>query len=134
MKTVLTLVLLIGFTEFAFAQLDSKQQRAVVEGIAKTDRQEMWRGGYQNVSSQVARPTKSQIDEFIANNERHADPLDSDQIEAIYKCYHTSKDCKVYTINLYSEMYGGSGIARRWVMLNPNSGKYESFLHSVYEE
>ena len=134
MKRFITFALVLGFSTQAFAQLTASEQLAIVEGIAKNDRREMWQGGYVEVSSQVEKPTKSQIDEFIRGNSELANPLASDEIASIYRCFHTPKRCQVYTIDIYGEMYGGSGSSRRWVLLNPVTGKYESILHSYYEE
>ena len=134
MKTFITLALAIGFTFQAFAQINESQQLAIVESIAKNDRREMWQGGYREVSSQVEKPTKIQIDEFIRGNREIETPLSSDEIASIYRCFNTPKRCQVYAIDLYSEMYGGSGSSRRWVLLNSVNGTYKSILHSVYEE
>lgn len=134
MKALLTIAFVLGFSNHALAQLNEQEQLALVEKVAKDDRREMWSSGYEEVSSQVEKPTKLQIDEFIAGNKDLANPLDTDEIASIYSCFHTPSECQVYTIDLYSEMYGGSGSSRRWVLLNPESGKYETILHSVYEE
>jgi hypothetical protein len=134
MKKITTLALVLGFSTQVFAQLSTSEQFLKVEDIAKGDRREMWIGGYEEVSSQVEKPTKKQIDEFISGNRQLANPLASDEIASIYRCFNSPKKCQVYTIDLYAEMYGGAGSSRRWVLLNPNNGSYESILHSVYEE
>ncbi len=124
----------MGFATPAFANLDDQAQRALIEKIAKDDRRKMWRGGYREVSSQVEKPTKVQLDEFIARNKDLANPLNEDEVASIYRCFNIPSECQVYAIDLYSEIYGGSGQSRRWVLLNPKSGEYETILHSVYEE
>jgi hypothetical protein len=130
----LMIALCLMFSFGAFAQLTTLEQDKIVEGVAKNDRREMWRMGMSDVSSHVEKPTKLMIDEFVAGNEQIESPLNRDDIAAIYRCLHTPKYCVVYTIDLYGEMYGGSGHSRRWVLLNPVTGKHRSFLHAVYEE
>ncbi len=134
MRLYLILALCLGFCAPVYAQLSSNEQLNLVEDIAKNDRREMWRGGFEEVSSQVERPTKNEIDEAIKLSPMDAEPLATDEIAAIYSCYNAPARCVVYTIYLYSEMYGGSGTSRRWVFLDPATGAYESILQSVYEE
>lgn len=118
----------------SFAQLSDSSQLSIVEGIAKNDRRDMWRMGMTDVSSSVLKPTKSQIDEIMKRNNEIANPLNRDEVSSVYKCYHSPARCVVYIIDLYGEMYGGSGSSRRWVLLNPHTGKYSSLLHEVYAE
>lgn len=134
MKALFMIAIVLGFSNHAIAQLTDLEQIAMVEKIAKDDRREMWIGGYEEVSSQVEKPTKTKVDEFIAGNKDLANPLAADEITSIYRCFDTPNECQVFTIDLYSEMYGGYGTSRRWVLLNPVSGRYETILHSVYEE
>lgn len=128
----LSFLLLISAT--SFARLPDSDQLLIVENIAKNDRKGMWRMGMTNVSSQIQKPTKTQIDEIIRFNNELTYPLSRDEVSSIYKCFHTPADCVVFTIDLYGEMYGAPGSSRRWVLLNPESGKYRSILHEVYSE
>jgi hypothetical protein len=131
---LLSSVLMLGLSLSAFAQLSVREQTALVEGIAKNERREMWRLGMTNVSSLVTRPTKTQIDELIRDNGTMSDLLNRDEIASIYSCHHRPATCVVFTIDLGGEMYGGAGATRHCVLLSPATGRYRSIVKEVYSE
>lgn len=134
MKNIYLISAILLLSGSAFGAFSESAQKEIVENIAKRDRRQAWQGGFTNVESQVDKPSKADIDEFMKGNKEIEEPLERNQISSIYACFHRPQVCQVYTIDIYSNAYGGSGTSRRWVLLDPRSGRYRSFLHGVYSE
>jgi hypothetical protein len=132
MKSIFLALSLLISTQ-VLAQMSEAEQRAQVEEIAKTERRNMWRESYREVSSSVSLVTLNELNEMIRDNSSINEPLDRTQISALYSCYHRA-NCSLYLIDVSGEIYGASGHHRLWVMLNTLTGKYRYERHQVYAE
>ena len=131
LTTLALISLLISLS--AYAQLDATEQLNIVEGIAKTERRNLWRAGYRDVDSGVSRVSLEELNQIIKENPDIEEPLDRSQIAALYSCYHRA-NCSLFLIDVGASMYGGSGHHRLWVLLNPETGKYRFERHQVWVE
>ena len=132
MKSLFLALSLLISTQ-ALAQMSEAEERAQVEEIAKTERRNMWRNGYQGVDSSVEKITKERLDEILLDNSTFENPLSRPEVSSLYRCYHSSA-CSLFLIDVVGSMYGGDGNHFLWIMLNPQTGKYRFIRHSVYEE
>ncbi|MCE3011549.1 MAG: hypothetical protein LW878_00640 [Proteobacteria bacterium] len=130
---LLLLALSLLISAQALAQMSAEEQISKVEEIAKTERRNMWRESYREVSSSVSLVTLNELNEMIRDNSNINEPLDRTQISALYSCYHRA-NCSLYLIDVNGEIYGARGYHRLWVMLNTMTGKYRYERHQVYAE
>lgn len=134
MKLLIILSLVFSVSSFAQARLTLEQQTQLVEGIAKSERRDLWRTGHADVSSYVEKMSKMSLDTIMAENGNTQEPLDEAQISSLYKCLHSSKNCSLFLVSITASLYGGFGDERLWVLLNPSTGKSETISQFVYGE
>lgn len=131
MRFLILATLLI--TTQAHAFITESEELEIVENIAKTERRNMWRNGYQDVESGVFKVEKSALDEAVKMNAEYENPLEKHEISSLYQCYHI-QSCSLYLIDVSASMYGGYGNHYLWIMLSTQTGKYRFIRHQVYAE
>ena len=129
MKRLFILFFSLLLTAPAFAVLSLKKQREVIESLAKEDRHLIWKQGASEVTSYIE-SNRVSVNSWM---KEHSNTLNAKQKAMISECWF-SNQCKIYTIDLSYKTYGNWALDRRWVLLNPNSGKYQTFKHHVSAE
>ena len=134
MKLLALISILMSFNVSAQTLLNFEDQKVIVEKIAKSERRELWKRGFERVSSSVSNLSQAQIDELPFDNEYYEEPLTPTQITSISNCFKRTKHCSLFLISLTANQMGGSGEWLIWIMMNPNTGSVESIKHFVYAE
>ncbi len=134
MKFSFTLVILVLFSGSAFARMTEAQQMAEAQKVAKEHRRQLHIYRHEDVVSIVEKLTKIRLNELMEANPEVVDPLSREKISSLYRCLYSPKNCSLFLISLGYSMYGDSGSADVYLLLNPETGTSTQFLHEVYGE
>lgn len=132
MKTITSILILLTLSSTAFA---ANSELEFIENVAKQMRRDHWVNGYQDVHSTVDTVTKSLLNGYVRGevNEGYENPLNRDEISSLYRCYY-KQSCHLYLIQVSSEYYGGYGSESSFILLNPETLKYDEIRHVTYSE
>lgn len=141
MKLFVLMIALVSFNNtFAtrntnFNLMSKAEQMEYIDDVAKDLRRDRWQSGYEDVTSAQSLVTKEWLDDYVkdSNNRRYENPLDSDEISELYKCFY-GRTCQLYYVSIGSEYYGGYGQEGAFVLLYTDSKKIWTIEHVVYAE
>lgn len=120
---------------FANESLLLREQKVIVEKIAKEVRKELWEKGHDEVQSEVSVLSKVILDKLVEEGKTTYDQLNKDDIRSFYKCVNSPKSCTLFSIDITSDYMSGYGHDRHWVLLDPTSGLVSYYVkQSVYSE
>lgn len=124
---------LFSFSSLAYANMTPEEQILELENISKNIRRDYWISGHESVGSNFEYLSKGTLDDYIQMNNNDENPLDSEEIANLYKCFH-GKTCELYLVYVSAEYMGGTGINHHYILLYPKSGKHHEISHNVYAE
>lgn len=128
------LVLLLTSAFVAKAALPMSSQVEIVESLAKEKRRQLHIRGYQDVSSAVQSVDFERLSAMMKEDSVTEQPLNRAEISSLYSCLRSRRQCSLFSIHIDSNYMSGFGTDRIWVMLDPQSGRYQTIEQSVYSE
>ncbi len=140
-----TLILTLGllFASISNAQdvpnevfMSVEDQTAYMEELSKDMRRDLWKNGYEEVSSVTEFMTKTLLDDYVSGfNEPgfYTESLNKNEVSSLYRCMY-SKSCELYLVVTFSQYQGGEGEVSNFILLYTKSKKHFKISHTSYAE